>query len=170
MNFIPQNYEAPASGGKYTKIKEGDTRLRILGEAIAWWYSRDDSIEKPVMTETKHSKVGRNDPVYFLAFPVWNYKEEKVQIYQVNSKVIQKALVDLASNEDWGNPNEYDITIKRVGTSKEDTKYSVMPAPKKPLETKIEEEFKKTKIDLRELFRGGNPFEPTDNVDDDLPF
>jgi hypothetical protein len=45
---------------------------------------------------------------------------------------IAKALAALAKDEEWGNPAEYDVKITRKGSGM-DTKYTVVPAPKKPL-------------------------------------
>ncbi len=42
--------------------------------------------------------------------------------------------MDLYSNEDRGDPKEYDITINKTGDGM-DTKYTLQPSPKKELTT-----------------------------------
>ena len=49
-----------------------------------------------------------------------------------------KALSDLFTNEDYGDPLGYDITISRTGKGM-DTEYRLVPSPPKPLTAQYED-------------------------------
>ena len=50
-----------------------------------------------------------------------------------------KSLKDLFTNEDYGDPLGYDITISRSGKTMADTKYSLIPSPPKPFTAQYED-------------------------------
>ena len=50
-----------------------------------------------------------------------------------------KALEDIFTNEDYGDPLGYDITISRSGKTMADTKYSLVPSPPKPFTAQYED-------------------------------
>jgi hypothetical protein len=94
---------------------------------------------------------------HFWAMIVWNYKEERIQIFHVTQATIRAAIMSLSENEDWGAPYFYDIKITKRG-EKVDTEYSVIPSPKKPLPESIRQAFHAKPCDLEALFTNQDPF------------
>lgn len=76
-----------------------------------------------------------------------------------------QSLIDLVENEDYGNPQGYDVTLKKTGENKE-TKYSIIPSPPKAIEKEIMEEFDAMNINLEVMYKGENPFGFEDTEDD----
>lgn len=140
--FLPRNIEevesAVSSGGAYLKLKEGDKfRLRILGPSpflagFEWWTQANrpcHSLEHPGRpADIRTDRDGKPDRVRaFWAMIVWNFDEERVQIWSITQATIRDRLLELFEDqEDWGAPTEYDITVSRTGSGL-DTEYSVVP-------------------------------------------
>jgi hypothetical protein len=72
---------------------------------------------------------GKFKPKHFWAAVVWNFAESRVQIMEITQASVQGPILDLASNEDWGDPRDYNLTINKKG-QKLDTEYTVQPSPK----------------------------------------
>jgi hypothetical protein len=83
------------------------------------------------------------------AWVVWNHNEGKAQVFSQGKSVFNQ-LADLVP--DWGEPTDYDITVKRTGEQLE-TRYSVNPAPKSIDLTK-EQKDECAKIDLLAAVKG----------------
>ena len=65
---------------------------------------------------------------YFWAMPVYNFKTENIEVWQVTQKGIRDALAALQSGE-WGDPTgKFTITISKEGEGLK-TKYNVTPNP-----------------------------------------
>jgi hypothetical protein len=164
MTFLPNDYQAPKpSGGGYTKCLKGDTILRFLGDPITgyeWWESIHGT-EKPVRVsnfdEIRDAQATQKAK-HFWACAVWNYEANSVQIWQINQRTIQEAIMNLINDADWGDPREYDLKITRTGESLE-TKYTVSPKPKKELPEAAKFEFELMNIKLDKLITGEDPFE-----------
>ena len=102
-------------GGDILKPEEGKSyKIRIIGEP--WVYS----------SEYKGNLSVR------IALKIYNETDNQAQILML-SKTAFSDIYDLNDNEDWGNPEEYSITMKRTGEGT-DTRYSFMPSAKKPLD------------------------------------
>lgn len=162
-NFLPEDYEIPTESN-YMKFEDGANKFRVLGSPIIGWEDWDDNKkvyryhmnEKPQASKSKKADAKIK---HFWSFPVWNYKAKKVQILNVTQASIQKVIKDLANNEDWGDPREYDITVNRTGQNLE-TEYSVVPSPSKPLPQMAVDMYAETPINLDALFTGEDPFTP----------
>ena len=183
MTFLPDNYQPPAaSGGNYTKLSQGKTTLRILGDstqgtAIFGWLGWTDSdgkrqphrsVDKPPAGKFKEK------PKHFWAFLVWNHEAECVQIYEVVQRGIQDALRELINDPDWGDLKRYDVAIQRDGEGL-DTSYTVMPKPKSELAAAAVEVIKENipRINLAALYTGDDPFaaaEPASAPEGSAPF
>jgi hypothetical protein len=110
MSSIYQTHK-PAGGGDnlFLKLKDGEqAKIRIFSEPAIYNQEFDGNVT------TRYAWV------------VWNYGEKKAQVFSQGVSVF-KQLSDLV--EEWGEPTEYDITIKRTGEMLE-TRYSVTPSPK----------------------------------------
>jgi hypothetical protein len=175
------------------RFELGDNHFRILSKnAVLGWIDWVD--KKPVRTKyttIKPEPVDPKKPVkHFWAFIVWDYKEadadKKIKILEITQAGIQNFITNLTLDEDWGDPISYDLVIKRQGEGLE-TSYDCMAKPPKPLAEEIAKRFSESKIDLEQLFTGGDPFnsgKPIDSKDlmaglpdtsrpinaDDIPF
>lgn len=113
----------PSGGGDLLKLEDGKpVKIRVVGEPYV------------IQTEFK------GNPSTRFALKFWNQTAKVAQFIMI-PKTPLNALLALAENvEDWGDPEQYDVTITRNGSGKE-TEYSVQPSPNKgPLEqTKREE-------------------------------
>jgi len=176
MSFLPSNYEYQEAGvGNYTKLAEGANRLRILSSAIVgqeFWKAdpekegkrmpvRRKPGEKILVSELEiNPKTGQPEDIKeFWAFVVFNHQHSAFQIFDVTQSTIKEGFKILLESEDWGpDPRKYDIVVNRTGVEKA-TRYTVQAAPPKDMPEDAKKEFKKSKIDLKVLFDGGNPFE-----------
>lgn len=163
MGILPDNFKVK-DAGNYMKLKPGENKFRILGNAIAgmeWWVEADGKQKprrKPLDQRISPEELdAESKPRQFIAFPVWNYADEAVQILQLTQKGVMKTLASYEADEDWGDLSGYDIKITRTGEGY-DTTYMTSPSPKKPIEKHIAEAYKQTPINLNALFDGSDPF------------
>lgn len=109
-----KKYIAPKASGNYFKLEDGETgKIRIASDAFVY----------------QDSYKGQKKPTPSYAWVIWNFTEERVQVWQASLtsfKTIQALILD----EDWGDPEEYNLTIRREGSST-DTKYHITPSPNK---------------------------------------
>ena len=171
MGVLPKGYQVPQGSGNYMKFKIGENKFRVLGEAIVGmegWKTKDDGKRSPVrkaMVEDEKpafSLSDIDDPEQiksFMAFPVWNYVDKKVQILELTQKGIMKNIVMLENNDDWGDLRNFDLLVGRVGEGME-TEYTIQPAPPKPLSEDIEKAWKVVELnfDIKKLFTNQDPF------------
>ncbi len=162
-DFFPsEDYAIPETSNYMKFKKEGAHKFRVLSSAIIGFeYFKADN--KPVRSrvpfeETPGIKKG-GKVNHFWAFVVYNYEAKRVQILEVTQKSIQTQMQDYIKNPDWGNPKDYDITVNRKGTSMNDTEYTVMPSPHKPVDPSIKEQFEKMRINLEALYEDEDPFQ-----------
>lgn len=184
MSFLPENYEQPASGGRYTKLDVGETRIRIISNSIVGWlgWTTDN---KPLRDKSKEliTRVDnlKDSPRHFWAFLVWNFKTEQIEIMEITQRSIQNAIMKLYKSDDWGDPKGYDITINKEGEGMK-TEYHIQGAPKSKFNAeKVKDAFASAPVNLQAILTGDDPFEVTsDEADmlidkfvseiDDLPF
>jgi hypothetical protein len=177
-NFLPDNYEdnenLNETSNRYMKFETGENKFRVLASAIVgweWWETTPEGGRTPkrVRIDEKLDVSKLEDPESvkrFWAFPVYNYKLNKIQILEITQKGIQSTLRGLAKSKDWGSPTGYDISVVREGEGLE-TKYEVIPSPPKPLDKEVEKEFKGMYLNLKTLYEGGDPFaKPEDKITD----
>lgn len=175
-NWLPAGYEVPKSaGGNYMRFEQGANKFRVMGAPVLGWeYWNKDG--KPVRLKEQPSSaptdLREGDKIkHFWAFPVWNYAANRIQILEITQASIQGPMTELVTNEDWGPPQDYDVTITKKG-EKLDTEYTVTPSPHKdvPLDAKIA--FKKAAINLEALFEGDDPFNAAESeiTREDTPF
>jgi hypothetical protein len=185
-DFYPKDYEAPNSDSNYTRFEQGENRFRILSKpllGVLYWVDADG---RPVPKGAKPQQGNRPNRVpygsekkipsgadvkHFQAFVVWNYKTDRVEIMEITQRGIINSITSYARDEKWGDPREYDFKITRKGTGL-DTEYNVMVDPKEAIDPGLKQLVKDMNIDLKELFKGGDPFNPGEDGGDDkdLPF
>ncbi len=181
------NYEIPSTSN-YMKFEDGENKFRILGsfaektaiQGIAYWKTigdkrtpirlpkkADGSVPAIPMSELEINKFGNMDlPKYFWALPVWNYQEKKVQILEITQKQILTSIKSYIGNKKWGDPRDYDIIVTR-GKEGEKTVYTTTVDPKEELEAMVLEAYSATKINIKALFEGKDPFEVQEDVASD---
>jgi len=162
MDFLPDNYEAPAGNSNYLKFQDGETRFRILSKPVIGWLDWKD--KKPLRFPMDKKPTAPIDPAkpikHFWAMVVWNYATSSVQILEITQTTIHQAIQTLSKDADWGAPFAYDLKVIKSGKDM-DTKYAINPAPKKSLPEAAFNAAREKKICLAELFTGGDPFNST---------
>jgi len=159
--FLEKDYSLPKTKGGYMKFEQGENKFRVLSDAITGYeYWNNDN--KPVrskdypdnLVDPKKGNIIKN----FWAMIVYNYQNEAVEILQITQRGIQESMLNYLHDEDFGEPENYDVVIKRKGEGLE-TRYDVIAKPPKAVDSKILEAYKDIKIDLTKLYDGENPFE-----------
>ena len=185
MGFLPEGTTVPTSADNYTKLETGDNKFRLFGKPLMGWecWIKVKEGPRPIRREREDQLPSKGDrPSSFWAFVVYNYKLKKFQVLSIKQKTIMRQLVALEEDEDWGDLREYDINIKKTGEARE-TKYQVLPLPKKKVAKDIKDEYDGLKINM-DLYMssedkpyGGHPFIESQEQDeeevvdpDDLPF
>lgn len=159
-NFLPEDYEAPMTGGFYMKLQKGENRIRILSQPILGWedWSADGKPIRFTYDKKPEKPINAAKPVrHFWAFIVWNYSADQIQILQVTQAGVRKGLEALSKDADWGAPYFYDIKIIKEGEEMK-TKYMVNPLPHKPVSQHIIDAFNQRPCFLEALFQNEDPF------------
>lgn len=170
MSLNPKDYEKHASSGGYMKLKEGENKFRVMSDTITGWEYWTNA-NKPVRSESypesfpdiRKNPDGSSNVKAFCAFIVWNYNEKSLQILELTQKKIRETLEAIMKDEDYGELKGYDVTIIREGEGL-NTQYQVTPKPPKPVAKEIAEAYANTKIDLKALFKGEDPYETSDST------
>lgn len=163
MSWLPQDYKAPMGNSSYTKLEDGENKVRIITAPIIGYEDWDN--KRPLryrMENRPDHPIDPEKPIkHFWSFVVWNYKTQKIEIFHVTQRMIQRKIEYLSRDSDWGDPTGYDIKIEKSGSAKE-TKYEVSPTPKREVDFEIQEAFHDRPVDLDEMFRSGDPFVTTE--------
>ena len=164
--FLPEGFEELRSPQSYWKMKElysGDNRLRILLRPVCGWidWEEIEGKNRPHRFKAEQkpdTSFNVKKPIKpFWTFYVWDYRREGLFILEIIQISILKTLTNLGHSKDWGDFREYDIQIHKSGSGQE-TKYQVLPCPKKPIEEKIIKALKESPVNLQILFKGGDPW------------
>jgi len=158
MSFLPENYEKPESNSRYYKFIKGDNVFRILSNAIVGWIDWEN--KKPIRTrEMPEVSIDPSKPAkHFWAFAIWDYREKTIKILEITQSGIQNTILGLHQDADWGDPKNYDLKVVRSGDGLE-TKYEIRSAPPRPINQEVQELYKKTYIQLENLYDGEDPFD-----------
>lgn len=137
MNSIYKTYKPAGSGdGLFLRLKDGESvKLRVVSEPAVYTQEFGEGDEKKITTR--------------YAWVVFNHNEKRSQVFSQGVSVFRQ-LAELV--EDWGEPTDYDVTVRRTGEMLE-TRYSVTPAPKS-IELSAEEKAECEKIDLLGAVKG----------------
>lgn len=158
MDFLPNDYELPKTGGgNYTKLKQGTNKLRILSSPVLGYIRWED--KKPLRTRSRMTPECR----HFWAVKVYNHDTKAIEVWEITQASIQESLVNLSRGL-WGDPKQYDVEVTRSGQDL-DTRYQVTTCKPEALPTEAQELSVDTPVNLDALFDGGDPF-----AKDDLPF
>lgn len=142
------NKPETGSSGLFVRIDaDSEVRVRLVGKPYAFLKAFRDEKPKPRWA----SRCLLFDP---------ETKEYDAKVVEFGAQV-KTAIYDLCADDDWGDPNGYDIVIKRNGSGL-DTKYSVVPKAKKAApEDKLAEAKKIELVNLvdKDAKDEYNPFE-----------
>lgn len=138
--FAPEGYEVKTGAGDFFKLKSGANKFRILTDSVVGkegWkdnkpFRRAHGLEITDDEVDTDEKTGRAKINEFMAMYIYSHDEGKVMIASFTQASIKKGILALATDEEWGHPSEYDITITKTGDGFQ-SKYSITPSPKKPL-------------------------------------
>ena len=160
--FLPKDYELPASNS-FMKFVAGKNKFRILSSLTTgweYWKTGEDGKDFPVRSKKEfkdvsdgkiNPKSGKVDVNHFWAIIVYDYLTESIRSLEITQKGIQKYILDLVNNPDWGKPQGYDIVVTKEGEGLL-TKYSTSASPHKPISADILADYEKCGIDLESLF------------------
>jgi hypothetical protein len=175
MDFLPENYETPQGAGSYMKFQQGENKFRILSKPVIGWLDWKDKVPHRFAYKQKPSQpLGDQTIRHFWAMVVFDYADKQVKILEITQATIQKAIENLAKDEDWGNPGDYDLKVTKSGQEKA-TEYHVNPSPKKPVSDEIKTAAKAKPCNLESLFKNADPWiiqngEQTQMLFEALPF
>lgn len=162
-SMFDKEYTEPAGQSSYLKFKAGKTKFRIMDLGIVGYeyWTETDGKRAPKRVHSiddvpPRYRAGKDAPKFFSAMVVWGYDAQRVQVLSLTQSSVRKALRALADSEDWGDPRNYDITVTRTGSTKDDTEYSVTPGKTGAMPAAIVAEA--AKVDIDALMDGGDPF------------
>lgn len=118
MDNVYKAYKAPETtqgNGLYHKFEDGVTyTFRLLSE--------------PVVYEATFSKGDETSVSTKYGWVVWNIEQKIAQVLQL-PLTAYRTIAAYASDDEYGDPQKYNIKITRTGTGPE-TKYEIIPSPK----------------------------------------
>lgn len=127
---IYSKHRPGSSDELYLKLKDGDkVKLRIASEPACSTY---DGVKLRY------------------AWIVWNRDKDKPQVFSFGISIYNQ-VADLI--DEWGSPDEFDISIKRTGSGLQDTEYSVVPV-KTSTDLTAAQLAEVEKIDLPQAIKG----------------
>lgn len=162
------------------KLVKGQNKFRVMSKPVMgyeYWNTENKPVRLHAYPDTmpddirwdtdKSGKKVQSKIKHFWCFVVWNYRAEqdgeskewrgRIQILELTQGSIQQQLNDIVSNEDWGPPQDYDITVTATGDGLE-RKYSAQPSPHKDAPEEAKTTFKSLVINLDALFDGSDPY------------
>lgn len=151
------------------KLKDGEpTRLRFVGEGITGYEAWTEQ-KKPIRWESlpevlpeivRPDDNGDRKAKFFICGIVWDYENEMFRVMQFTQKSLLDGVSKYASDEDYGDPTNYDVMITRTGSGI-DTKYDYLAKPPAPFSERAPEaakQFKTLGWNLNLLFEGKHPW------------
>ena len=103
------------------------------------------------------------------AFTVWNYNEDRIQVFEFSQKGIANPIMEFLTDEEGKKtPHLFDLKLKAIrGKEQTDVTYIVLPVPGKRMKDKVNKEITaafdevlEAGYDINALTDGGNPFSP----------
>ncbi len=169
MAFLPKEYKVPSNGDarQWFKPANGVTTVRIVGNCITGTEYWDDRTPVRVMDE-KEVPEHIDDAKHFWMVPV--AVDDEINIWTITQKSIQSQIFELMQSKKWGDPQNYDLDVKREGSGLQ-TRYTVTPNPKEDLDTGLANRYKvwATSNNLMDIAfsKNGNQ---TEEEEEELPF
>lgn len=167
LDLVEEISKESAGNGRYlnpSKI-EGEKRVRFLGGGITGFFSWTVE-KKPIRWESRPEQLpanlapdqsGKISVRRFLAGLIYDYEAADFKILEITQRTLMDQLFKYMKDEDYGDPNYYDIKISRTGEGIK-TEYSLVAAPPKPLAKDITASSEKVVCNLAALFDGEDPW------------
>ena len=112
----------------------------------------ENGFDEPPLEEIPEGAALRKDksPMIktFMAMVVWNYKEERFQIWSFTQQSLTQQFQKACENPRYGDPRGYDFEWSRTGKELS-TKHTLMALPPEPIADEIAESFKDFECDLK---------------------
>lgn len=124
MSFS-KNLVVEAGAGNYLKTPPGTTKVRIVSEAVKFW--KDFDTKTQYLTEEGAKANPNAKPRY--AMWVIDRADGVIKMWECSGGMVRD-LQALSENPEYAFDGEfpYDVIITRVGTTQNDTRYSVQAA------------------------------------------
>lgn len=159
--WLPEGYEKPKTVSNYARLEDGANKFRVMSNPLLfyeYWTEANKPVRLVEMPDDMPDDIRPDTKIKGAwAFVVWSYSVSKIQILEITQASIQGPITDLVTSDDWGPPQDYDLTITKKG-QKLETEYSVQPSPHKEAPEEATKAYKALDIDLEALLRGGDPF------------
>ena len=181
---LAENYVDPSTISDYLKIGNKENfDIRIVGNlsgsrtGCTGWEAWKDTVNEQGADVRVVERVGEKDKglltrkgyadkeiKFFWALTIYNRSLDRIQCWQITQVTIRSQLEMLLNHRAWGMPDRYDINVSRVGEGY-DTIYTLNALPAEdgsglrtcPI---AEQRLEESKIDLRQLFVGGEIMTP----------
>lgn len=115
MDNIYKQYKASGESNLYHRFEDGVTYVfRISSE--------------PVVYESTFTKGDESNTSIKYGWIVWNVEQKVAQVLQL-PLTAYRTIASIASDDEYGDPKNYNIKITRTGTGLE-TKYDIVPSPR----------------------------------------
>lgn len=161
-----------------SKLTEGKLhRFRFMAPGITGyvgWLDNNKPIRWHELPEELPANIRRSDegkiehPKRFIAGLVWDYQRELLAIMELTQKSIIKEILSIMADDDFGDPQEFDIKISKEGSGLQ-TKYSVKGGPLKaaPAAALAAIEDEDFFCNLDNMFYNLDPYDPEASSDKD---
>lgn len=151
---------------KLSKLEEGEeTRIRILTEAAYGWEDWTEE-NKPIRyrdDEQPAFSINAEKPMKeFMAFCIWNYETEAIQIMHLTQKRVIKALKAL--EEKKGVLTSFDIRIIKNGEGKHSV-YTLLGSNVSDIPDEATDALERRPVNLEALFDSKDPFAYAGDLD-----
>lgn len=178
VSFVEENKSEKKGNYLFDSLKDNNNecKFRITSPFTAgymYWIDNPDKPEagKPVYTDSCISLAGIEGlrpfmgsdklptvPKPFIAVSVYNYTTKQIELFTITQKSIMKALIELLKDEDWGDPMQYDIKIKRTG-EKLSTEYSLISSNKGAMSKEVVDAVIETYCNPENMLKNVHPFD-----------
>ena len=130
-----KNVVIEAGSGNFLKTPPGQTKVRIVSEVVKMW--KDFDGKKLYLTEDG----AKTNPEAKVRYAMWviDRADNEIKMWECSGGII-KDIQALSENTEYsfdGLP-PYDLIINRVGTTQQDTRYSLTPARQNTVLTEFE--------------------------------
>lgn len=148
------SYEIPKGESAFLKLTEPETRIRICSKPteVKLHEIKGAKFSTSLCQGEKCVQCKEGNKIkYKYAFLVLSRKDNKAYVYEAPITVFRQ-IASYAQNAEYGDPEKYDITIKKEG-EKPQIVYTIMPSPKQSELTQDElEVLGKSGLSLAEVY------------------
>jgi len=141
-----------------------ETRLRFFGSGLTGyeaWTVDNKPMRWPLKPEELPANIRQKEgyePIKrFLAGVVYDYASDDFKILHMTQKTLRDQLMQYYTDEDYGDPTNYDIKISKKGEGIK-TEYTLVAAPPKEVKPALQARFDDLECDLTRLFDNEDPF------------